>query len=408
MELKMKESLDPGCGCGCDNHGNKEPVSGLQSTGVSIMPKMDDVQAGCGPESKNALAAYEKPGYILSSFVEDFILTDTSPVPKIKTKMDKSDIKATILVRIGIGRHNYKVAPGLYCIGNPGKTSEVLVTANFKLTFDHLRRELENMNVWILVLDTRGVNVWCAAGKGTFSTKELVKRIKLCCLEKVVDHKRVIVPQLGATGVAARTVKKESGFRVVYGPVKAKDIPAFLENNRKADKKMRMVTFTFIERLILTPVELKMILKPALITSVVLILLSGFGPGIFSFSSAFGRGMISVLALFVGIISGAVITPTLLPYIPFKEFAAKGIISGAVFAALLFLSISSSIYGVAAFISLFLFVVATSSFLSMNFTGATPFTSPSGVEKEMKRFIPVQLIALVISTGLWIYSAFLL
>jgi len=42
----------------------------------------------------------------------------------------------------------------------------------------------------------------------------------------------------------------------------------------------------------------------------------------------------------------------------------------------------------------------------MNFTGATPFTSPSGVEKEMKRFIPVQLIALVISTGLWIYSAF--
>jgi len=404
----MKESLDPGCGCGCDNHGNKGPAGGLQSTGVSIMSKMDDAQTGCGTESKNALADHEKPGYILSSFVEDFILTDTSPVPKIKTKMDKSDIKATILVRTGIGRDNYKVAPGLYCVGNPDKTSEVLITANFKLTFDHLRRELENINAWILVLDTRGVNVWCAAGKGTFSTKELVKRIKLCCLEKVVDHKRVIVPQLGATGVAARTVKKESGFRVVYGPVKAKDIPAFLENNRKADKKMRMVTFTFIERLILTPVELKMILKPALITSVVLILLSGFGPGIFSLSSAFGRGMVSVLALFVGIISGAVITTTILPYIPFKEFAAKGIISGAVFAALLFLSISSSIYGVAAFISLFLFVVATSSFLSMNFTGATPFTSPSGVEKEMKRFIPVQLIALVISTGLWIYSAFLL
>ena len=402
----MKESSDQGCGCGCDNHGNKEPVSGLQTTGVSIMPKMDDAQAGNGTESKNALADYEKPGYILSSFVEDFILTDTGPVPKVKTKMDKSDIKATILVRSGIGRHNYKVTPGLYCVGNPDKTSEVLITANFKLTFDHLRRELENMNAWILVLDTRGVNVWCAAGKGTFSTKELVKRIKLCSLEKVVDHKRVIVPQLGATGVAARTVKKESGFRVVYGPVRAEDIPAFLKNNRKADKKMRMVTFTFIERLILTPVELNMIFKPALITSVVLILLSGFGPGIFSFSSAFGRGMVSVLALFVGIISGAVITPILLPYIPFKEFAAKGIISGTVFAALLFLSISSSIYGVAAFISLFLFIVVTSSFLSMNFTGATPFTSPSGVEKEMKRFIPVQLIALVISTGLWIYSAF--
>lgn len=402
----MEKSLDSGCDCGCDVDAKKQPASGFQTTGVSIMPKMDDAQAGCTTEPENPLADYEKPGYTLGSFVEDFILTETGSVPKVKTKMDQSDIKSTILVRSGIGRHNYKIAPGLYGVGNPDKTSEVLVTANFKLTFDHLRRELENINAWILVLDTRGVNVWCAAGKGTFSTQELVKRIKLCSLEKVVDHKRVIVPQLGATGVAARTVKKESGFRVVYGPVRAKDIPAFLENKRKANKKMRMVTFTFMERLILTPVEINMILKPALITSVVLILLSGFGPGIFSFSTAFGRGMVAVLALFVGIISGAVITPTLLPYIPFKEFAAKGIISGTVFAALLFLSISSSIIGVAAFISLFLFIIATSSFLSMNFTGATPFTSPSGVEKEMKRFIPVQLIALVISTGLWIYSAF--
>jgi len=402
----MEKSLDSGCECGCDTDAKKQPVSGLETTGISIMPKMDDAQAGCTTEPENPLGDYEKPGYTLASFVEDFISTETGSVPKVKTKMDQSDIKSTILVRSGIGRHNYKVTPGLYGVGNPDKTSEVLVTANFKLTFDHLRRELENINAWILVLDTRGVNVWCAAGKGTFSTQELVKRIKLCSLEKVVDHKRVIVPQLGATGVAARTVKKESGFRVVYGPVRAKDIPAFLENKRKANKKMRMVTFTFMERLILTPVEINMILKPALITSVVLILLSGFGPGIFSFSSAFGRGIVAVLALFVGIISGAVITPTLLPYIPFKEFAAKGIISGAVFAALMFLSISSSIIGVAAFISLFLFIVATSSFLSMNFTGATPFTSPSGVEKEMKRFIPVQLIVLVISTGLWIYSAF--
>jgi len=402
----MEKSSDPGCGCESDRHGNHEAGSGLQSTGVSIMPNMDDSHADGGFEPKNALADHQKPGYILSSFVEDFIFTDTGFVPRVKTKLDKRDIRATLLVRSGIGRHNYKVAPGLYCVGNPDKTSEVLITANFKLTFDHLRRELENINAWILVLDTRGVNVWCAAGKGTFSTKELVKRIKRCSLEKVVDHKTVIVPQLGATGVAARKVKKESGFKVVYGPVRAKDIPAFVKNKRKADKQMRMVSFTFIERLILTPVELKTVLKPALITSVVLILLSGLGPGIFSFSNAFERGMVSVLALLVGIISGAVITPTLLPYIPFKEFAAKGILCGVVFATLLFLWMSSSIYGVAAFISLFLFVVAISSYLSMNFTGATPFTSPSGVEKEMKRFIPVQLIALVISTGLWIYSAF--
>ncbi|MCK5098430.1 MAG: hypothetical protein KAR45_10030, partial [Desulfobacteraceae bacterium] len=218
-----------------------------ESKGLSIMPSMDDALTSCKTGPKNALADHEKPGYLLNSFVENFIPTDSGIVPRVRTKMDKNDIKDTILVRAGIGRNDYKVAPGLYCVGNPDKTSEVLVTANFKLTFDHLRQELNNINAWILVLDTNGVNVWCAAGKGTFSTKELVKRIRLSSLEQVVDHKRVIVPQLGATGVAARKVKKESGFRVVYGPVRAKDIPAFLKNNRKADKKMRMVTFNFIE-----------------------------------------------------------------------------------------------------------------------------------------------------------------
>ncbi|MEA3438193.1 MAG: hypothetical protein U9R43_17140, partial [Thermodesulfobacteriota bacterium] len=79
----MKESLDPGCGCGYDNHGRKEPAGGLQSTGVSIMSKMDYAQVGCGIEPKKDFADHEKPGYILNSFVEDFIFTDTGLVPKV-------------------------------------------------------------------------------------------------------------------------------------------------------------------------------------------------------------------------------------------------------------------------------------------------------------------------------------
>jgi hypothetical protein len=56
--------------------------------------------------------------------------------------------------------------------------------------------------------------------------------------------------------------------------------------------------------------------------------------------------------------------------------------------------------------ALFLFSVMVSSHLAMNFTGATPFTSPSGVEKEMKQFLPVQLAGVLVAAGLWIYSAF--
>ncbi|MBW1893675.1 MAG: hypothetical protein JRF40_03930 [Deltaproteobacteria bacterium] len=342
----------------------------------------------------------------MCSFVRGFVKTDAGPVPQVNSSMDKKDILFTILVRTGISRHNYMIAPGLYCVGTPDKNSEVLVTANFKLTFDHLRRELEGINAWILVLDTNGVNVWCAAGKKTFSTQELVKRVKSSCLDKIVSHHRLIVPQLGATGVSAGDVKKESGFEVVYGPIRAEDIPLFLKNNRNADDKMRKVTFTFVERLILTPVELNLVLKPVLIVAIVLFIISGLGPGFFSFTNAWSRGLAALYFLFAGIISGAIITPVLLPFIPFKEFAAKGIISGIVFALLTILVTSPAMTGTTALLSLSLFTVAMSSILSMQFTGATPFTSPSGVEKEMRRFLPVQAISLVVSTGLWIYSAF--
>jgi hypothetical protein len=387
-------------GCDCTGKPDKE----TKTEGIMILPSMDAVKnSGQQPVD---LKEYSRPGYNMCSFVQGFVKTDAGPVPRVKSSMDKKDVLFTALVRTGIHRHDYKVAPGLYCVGNPDKDSEVLVTANFKLTFDHLRRELEEINAWILVLDTNGVNVWCAAGKKTFSTQELVKRVKSSFLDQIVAHRRLIVPQLGATGISARDVKKASGFEVVYGPVRAKDIPLFLKNNRKADDKMRKVTFTFVERLILTPVELNLLLKPALIIALLLFFISGIGPGFFSFPNAWSRGLMALFFFFAGIISGVIVTPALLPFIPFKEFAAKGIISGIVFALLSILIISPEIAWSTPMASMALFTVTISSILSMHFTGATPFTSPSGVEKEMRRFLPVQAISLFASTGIWIYSAF--
>lgn len=378
----------------------------LSSSGVQIMSSMADVSSSCDSSITGTLSEYEKPGYQLCTHVEKFMHTDAGTVPVIKTELALSDVFSTVLVRCGINRHRYTAAPGLYAVGLPDKSSEVLVTANFKLTFDHLRKELQKLNVWVLVLDTKGVNVWCAAGKGTFATNELVNRIQKSALNTVVDHKRIIVPQLGATGVSARKVKQLSGFRVIYGPVRAKDIHAFLTNKKKADATMRQVTFTMEERLVLTPVELQIVLKPALITAVILMVLSGLGPGFFSFSNALERGIPSLIALISGILSGAFITPVLLPFIPFRTFAVKGIIAGSILIFLTLLLFSGPLYGISGGTALFLFSVSVSSFLAMNFTGSTPYTSPSGVEKEMKQFIPVQLTAVIVSCGLWIYSAF--
>ena len=65
----------------------------------------------------------------------------------------------------------FAVDPGLYALRNPGEQAPVLVTANYKMSFDRLRQALPGRDAWILVLDTNGINVWCAAGKGTFATE---------------------------------------------------------------------------------------------------------------------------------------------------------------------------------------------------------------------------------------------
>jgi acetyl-CoA decarbonylase/synthase complex subunit gamma len=160
---------------------------------------------------------------------------------------------------------NYKVDPGLYALGKPDDQSPVLVTANYKMSFDNLREAFPGRDAWILVLDTLGINVWCAAGKGTFGTKELVARLESSSLAHIVSHRKVILPQLAGPGVSAHLVQKLSGFKVIYGPIRAVDLPAFLDAGMKATPSMRLKTFTTWERAVLVPVELVGALKAALV-----------------------------------------------------------------------------------------------------------------------------------------------
>ncbi|MBW1842622.1 MAG: acetyl-CoA synthase subunit gamma, partial [Deltaproteobacteria bacterium] len=245
-----------------------------------------DTVACCGVSSKPDSTLLQRPGYALWHFVEEFPETSAGPVPRVKTDMLWPDILGTFKTRLGIGRNTYSIAPGLYCVGNPGADDPVLVTGNYKLSFDALRKELAMLDAWILVLDTKGVNVWCAAGKKTFSTQEVIRRVKMSGLDERVRHKVLILPQLSATGVAAHLVKKGCGFKVVWGPVYTRDLKRFLEAGKKADSTMRRVTFSFIERLVLVPVELAFLPRPTLWVLLAVFILSGIGSNIFSFSMA--------------------------------------------------------------------------------------------------------------------------
>ena len=380
---------------------------GLTSVVSTILSSPDQIAEDvpcCGPPAGPSASPHERPGYRICSFVENSMDTAAGFVPRIRTSLSFSDRVSTVLVRCNVGRNTYTVAPGLYAVGHPDGNSPVLVTANYKLTFDHLRKSLENMNVFILVLDTRGINVWCAAGKKTFGADELVNRIRLTGLSNIVAHRRLIVPQLGAVGVSAVQVKKQSGFSVTWGPVNAMDIPRFIENGMNAEPSMRRLSFNAAERAVLVPVELSLAAKPALWFALALVVVSGFGPGVFSFSALWHRGFHAVIVMAAGLAAGAVLTPVLLPHLPGTRFSVKRALAGL--ALSLPVAVMAGDAGFLGAIGLVLMASAVSSWLAMNFTGATPFTSPSGVEKEMRQSMPYQVTALVTGLIFWLISAF--
>ena len=322
-------------------------------------------------------------------------------IPEVSTKLNLHDYLGTIKVRWGIGRDNYIVSPGLYKVGKPDQDSEVLISANYKFSFDTLRKNLDSVNAWILVIDTKGINVWCAAGKGTFGTENLVKSIKNVSLDTIVKHRRVIVPQLGATGVAAHKVKAQSGFRVIYGPIHAKDIKSFILAGLEATLEMRKMSFPILERAKLIPVDFMYRKYQLLIALAVIFFFSGLDQKGFLFSKMLETSLFPIVNLLGAYIAGVAVAPLLLPIIPFRAFALKGAIWGLVFSLLI-----AKFFDVSLFdrISSVLIGVGVASFMTMNFTGSSTFTSLSGVKKEMKWAVPVQITIVTIGLIIFIIS----
>ena len=321
-------------------------------------------------------------------------------VTAVSAVLSAGDILGAWKVRWGIGRDNYMVDPGLYSVGEPDKTSFVLVSANYKLTFDTLRKNLNGLDCWILILDTKGINVWCAAGKGTFGTDELVKRIETAGLGEIVEHRRLIVPQLGAAGVCGYEVTQRTGFSVDYGPVRASDIKEFISADYTATKEMRTVKFTFTDRLVLTPMELAEAARVSLMVFGVLFLINLFA------SRPFGVG--DFVAYSAAVLTGSVLTPVLLPFIPGRAFSFKGWLLGAISTALIarafgWFTPPLLLLGIGYMLAL----PVHSAFLAMNFTGASTYTSFSGVIKEMKIAVPVIVLALAAGVVLILIKTFI-
>ena len=299
-----------------------------------------------------------------------------------------------LLARWGVRRGGHRVEPGLYALGSPTLDSSVFVTANYTLSFDALRSKLQHIDGYILVLDTKGINVWCAAGKGTFGTDEIVHRVEVTRLAGVVNHRTLILPQLSAPGVSAREVKQRSGFTVEYGPVRAQDLPEYLKTHQ-ATPEMRRVRFDLWDRIVLIPVELVHTFLPMALAALALWLLAG---------------PLAALGATVAILAGTVLFPILLPWLPTRPFSSRGFVLGGVvalaFAALAWLDgaplpLWRRIGWALAYL---LAMPPVTAFLALNFTGSTTFTSKSGVRREMKVYIPVMAWTFGIGVALTLAS----
>jgi NAD-dependent dihydropyrimidine dehydrogenase PreA subunit len=162
--------------------------------------------------------------------------------------MKLADLPAYLRDRL-LGMFPHRASTGLRRIGRPGRKSPVLVTGNFTLTVRRLRDALAGRDAWLLIADSKGINVWCAAGGGHLTHHDIISAIRVSHLADIVDGREVILPQLCATGVERRRITETTGFATRWGPARLEDLPAFLDRGERVVNRERFMRFPAWERL---------------------------------------------------------------------------------------------------------------------------------------------------------------
>ena len=201
--------------------------------------------------------------------------------------MRVSDIPEYLRDR-ALGMLPHRAPTGLIRIGKPGRDSPVLVTGNFTLTVRRLRDALRGYDAWLLVANSQGIDVWCAAGGGHLTHHDIISVIRTSHVADHVDHRDVILPQLSATGVERRRITEATGFATRWGPARLEDLPAFLDRGKQAIKRDRFMRFPAWERMEMA----------ALLAVPMLIVMLPVLAGVFGWPTMVAGGAAVVLSVF--------------------------------------------------------------------------------------------------------------
>ena len=290
------------------------------------------------------------------------------PAPQIReaaTTLTPGDRLADAVAYLSLYMTFLRVDPGLYRVGSPGPGSPLLVTANFKLTFNLVRGALAGLDAYLLVVDTRGVNVWCAAGAGKFSTREVALSHRAFRLAEVPHREPAVLPQLAAPGVAKHKLRGEFGIAAAYGPVYARDVGAYVAAGYRKTPAMRRVDWGLARRLEVTAFFALLNAAAAALPLAVFHRLY----------SPLAVAAVAAISFLVGV---------LFPWLPTRLHAVKGLAAGAITAVPLILYKWWAGAGGRTLAAWAVFLAFAGILLGLEFSGNTPVASPSQMRQEFK------------------------
>lgn len=288
------------------------------------------------------------------------------------------------------------IKPGLYVVGNPTKDSKLLVTANYYWTVNDVYNSLikQKFDCYLLIIDSNGINVWCAAGGGHFTHTQIIDALRLFDVEEFINHKNLVLPQLAATGVDQKELKKFE-WKPKFGTTYIEDVSSIKEEN--SDRKLsdlRKIKFDLRFR---TQMGLQHTFFVLLVLFLPLIcltwILSLFGDSGFSFmfNASF---QLTIIAIIISMIF-ALIYPA---FNFINSFLWKGIVVGILVDILLlyYLSVYNNSLNFATSLFWLSLVFLICIFICIDFAGHTPYSNHLAVESDLV-FLSIPAIILIIT-----------
>lgn len=282
-------------------------------------------------------------------------------------------------------RRTYAVEPGLYYTGDRyDRETPLLVTANYLLTVVLVARRVRGRNVRLLVVDTDGINVWCAAGKGQLSHDRILEQLERYDRELLTSGRKVrlILPKLSLSGVKLQALHKAKVHPVI-GPVYARDLPTYLSSPPYRDCDEDQVIFGLRMRLFTWLPGLAQYVGYSLAAALVLFVLKWL------WGVEVPLGLIPLTALL------GTAYPLLFPWLPGHRFAVKGLWLAALVSLGLGILALEDWISPPGFLVAVLFTFATALFVGLSYTGNSAVSCYTAVRREIARFLPLTALLYV-------------